>query len=146
MTFTETVRARSTWVFAAVFSGAFLARILYDWLVPTTDFVARAQASTYFGASTLLLVGFWSAWRAGSFAAGPLGAAVTSQIAAVMSAVGAAVLLAIWHDPDTQRAIIGSGGLGEVFVLPFMMIIPAVIVGGLGAAAAILGKRLLRAA
>lgn len=146
MTFMEIVRGRSTWVFAAVFSGAFLARTLYDWLVPTTDFVARAQASTYFGASTLLLVGFWAAWRSGSFVAGLLGAAVTSQIAAVISVVGGAMLLAIWHDPDTQRAIIASGGLGEVFLLPFMMIIPAVVVGSVGAAAARLSKRLLWAA
>jgi hypothetical protein len=46
-TFTEIVRARSTWVFAVVFSSAFLARTLYDWLAPATDFVARAQAATF---------------------------------------------------------------------------------------------------
>jgi hypothetical protein len=45
-----------------------------------------------------------------------------------------------------MRAIAGSGGLGEVFIMPFMMIVPAVIVGGAGAAAAILGRRLFRAA
>ena len=58
---------------------------------------------------------------------------VASQIAAVISVAGAALLLAVWHDPDTLRAIAGSGGLGEVFILPFMMIIPAVIVGWTGA-------------
>jgi hypothetical protein len=137
---------RATWFGALVFSAAALARTAYDWLVPTTDFFARAQAPTFFGVSTLLVVGFWSSWRSGSFAAGPLVTAVTSQIAALMSVAGAAVLIAVWHDSDTMRAIAGSGGLGEVFVLPFMMIVPAVIVGGVGAAAAILGKRLLRAA
>jgi hypothetical protein len=54
----------------------------------------------------------------------------------------AAILLAIWHDPQTQRAIIGSGGLGEVFMLPFMMVIPAVIVGTIGGAAGSLSRRL----
>ena len=71
---------------------------------------------------------------------------MTSQIAALMSVTGAMLLLAIWHDPQTQEAIIGSGGLGEVFVLPFMMIIPAVIVGTIGGAAGSASRRLLRSA
>jgi hypothetical protein len=74
----------------------------------------------------------WGAWRSRSFGAGLLTAVVTSQIAALMSAAGAVLLLAVWHDPDTLQAIAGSGGLEEVFVLPFIMIIPAVIVGAAG--------------
>jgi hypothetical protein len=134
---------RTTWMWVVVFSGAVLARTLYDWLVPTTDFLARSKASTYFGAATLFVVGFWAAWRSRSFIAGPLTAAVTSQLAALLSVIGAAILLAIWHDPATQQAIIGSGGIEEVFVLPFMMIIPAVIVGSVGGAAGSVARRLL---
>jgi hypothetical protein len=125
----------ATWMWAFMFSSAFLARTLYDWLVPTTSFAVRATVSTWAGVATLFVVGFWAAWRSGSFMAGPLTAAVTSQLAAMMSAAGAAILLAIWHDPQTQQAIIGSGGLEEVFFLPFMMIVPALIVGSIGAAA-----------
>ena len=135
---------RSTWMWAALFSGAFLVRTLYDWLVPTTDFAVRSTASTWSGVSTLLVVGFWAAWRSRSFAAGPLAAVITSQIAALMSVTGSAILLAVWHDPQTMSAIAGSGGLGEVFVLPFMMIIPAVIVGSVGGAAGSLARRLAR--
>ena len=51
---------------------------------------------------------------------------VASQIAAVISVAGAVLLLALWHDPDTLRAIAGSGGLGEVFILPFTTIPAAV--------------------
>jgi hypothetical protein len=57
---------------------------------------------------------------------------------------GATILLAIWHGADTQRAIAGSGGLAEAFMLPFAMIVPALIVGGVGSAAASLARRMLR--
>ncbi len=134
---------RITWMWAVVFSGANLARTLYDWFVPTNDFLARSKASTYFGVATLFVVGFSAAWRSRSFIAGPLTAAVTSQLAALLSVIGAAILLAIWHDPATQQAIIGSGGIEEVFVLPFMMIIPALIVGSVGGAAGSVTRRLL---
>jgi hypothetical protein len=137
---------RVTWFWAVVFAGAFLARTLYDWLVPTTDFALRSTVSTWCGVSTLFVAAFWGAWRSQSLVAGVSTAILTSQIAAVMSVTGAALLLAVWHDPQTQDAIIGSGGLGEVFVLPFMMIIPAVIVGAIGGAAGSVSRRLLRSA
>ena len=105
---------RATWFWALVFSGAFLARTLYDWLVPTTQFALRSAISTWAGISTLLVASAWGAWRSRSFGAGLLTAVVTSQVAALMSVAGAALLLAIWHDPRTQEAIAGSGGLDEV--------------------------------
>jgi hypothetical protein len=137
---------RATWFWAVVFSGAFLARTLYDWLVPTTDFALRSTVSTWCGVSTLFVTSFWGTWRSHSGIAGVLIAIATSQIAALMSVAGATLLLAIWHDPQTQQAIIGSGGLGEVFALPFMMIIPAVIMGAIGGAAGCVSRRLLRSA
>jgi len=136
---------RITWMWAVVFSGASLARMLYDWLVPTTDFAARAAVSTGTGVSVFFIVAVWAGWRSRSFVAGPVVAAVTSQVAALMSVAGAAVLFAVWHDPATMRAVAVSGGLGEVFFLPFMMIIPAVIVGSVGGAAGSVARRLLRA-
>jgi hypothetical protein len=135
---------RATWMWAFVFSSAFLARTLYDWLVPTTSFAVRATVSTWVGVSMLFVVAFWAAWRSGSFIAGPMTAAVTSQLAAMMSVTGAAILVAIWHDPQTQQAITGSGGLEEVFFLPFMMIVPALIVGSIGGAAGRASRNLLK--
>jgi hypothetical protein len=102
--------------------------------------------STWSSVAVLFIAAVWSAWRSRSFVAGPAVAAIASQIAAVMSVAGATVLLAIWHDEATLGAIAGSGGLEEVFVLPFMMIVPAVIVGSVGGAAASGYRRLLRVA
>jgi len=135
---------RTTWLWALVFSGAFIARTAYDWLVPTTDFHLRAQLSTDIGVATLLVIGFWAGWRARSFAAGVAIAVVVSQIAAIISVIGDGLLFALLDTPEVRRAIDGSGGLGEGFALPFMMIIPALIVGGVGSAAASVGRRMLR--
>jgi hypothetical protein len=133
---------RATWIWSLVFAALFVSRTAYDWLVPTTQFATRSAVSTWSGVAVLFIAAASAAWRSRSFVAGLLVAMITSQVAAVMSVVGAAILLAIWHDADTQRAIAGSGGLEEAFVLPFMMIIPAVIVGGVASAAASLGRRI----
>jgi hypothetical protein len=77
--------------------------------------------------------------------AGTVVTLVTSQVAALFSVTGAALMLALWHDPDTQRAMIGSGGFGEVCFLPFAMIVPALILGTVGGAAGSASRRLLRA-
>jgi hypothetical protein len=132
---------RATWAWAVVFSGAFLARTAYDWLVPTTDFHLRAELSTYIGVATLLSIGLWAGWRSRSFAAGVVIPVVASQIAAIISVVGGGLLFALLDTPDVRLAIDGSGGLGEVFALPFMMIIPALIVGGIGSAAGSVGRK-----
>jgi hypothetical protein len=130
---------RATWIWTVIFSAACLARGAYDWLVPTTDFATRSSVSTAIGFSTLLCVGFTAAWRSGSALAGPVVAALTTQIAAVFTVIGAALMLAIWHDPATLRAIDGSGGLAEVFILPFVLVIPGLIFGALGAGVWVLG-------
>lgn len=135
---------RATWLWAAVFSGAFVARNAFDWLVPTTDFYMRSQVTTYFAIGTLLLVGFGAAWRSGSAIAGILVTVVASQIAAVFSIVGSSVLLAFLKSPEIDRAIAGSGGIEEVYVLPFMMIVPAVILGTVAGVAGKVGRRVIR--
>ena len=133
---------RATWLWALMFSALFVARTAYDWRVPTTDFATRSAVSSWSGVAVLFFAAMWTAWRSRSFTAGVLIAMITSQIAAVISVVSSAILFAIWHDVETQRAIAGSGGLAEVFALPFMMIVPAIIVGGVGSAAASVGRKL----
>jgi hypothetical protein len=56
----------------------------------------------------------------------------TASIGAAVSIAGTAALLAIWHDPQTMAAIVGSGGLGEVFTLPLMMVLPGLVLGVVG--------------
>lgn len=120
---------RAAWPWAAVFAAGFLARTVYDWRVPTTDFLERSRLTTAFGATTLVGAAFWGSRRSRSVLAGLLLAGLTTQIAAVFSLAGVTVALLVWHDAGTMRAIAGSGGLMEAYTLPFMTIGPA-IVGG----------------
>lgn len=125
----------------ALFGAAFVARTALDWFVPTLDFHTRANASTSLGVGIMLVTGSWAAWRAGSVVAGTIAGVATAVIGAVVSIAGAAALLAIWHDPRTLAAIRGSGGLGEVFTLPVMMVLPGLLLGTLGGVAGATGRK-----
>jgi len=117
---------------ATLLAAAFLTRTALDWLVPPHDFHTRAAASTLLGIGLLLATGLWASRRSGLLFAGTLAGVATTAIAAVVSVVGAATLLAIWHGADTMAAIRASGWLGEVFELPIMMILPGAVLGTLG--------------
>ncbi|HYV62037.1 MAG TPA: hypothetical protein VE958_05155 [Bryobacteraceae bacterium] len=135
---------RGARLWAALFAAAYVARTALDWLRPTTDFHARSEVSTALAAGILLVSGFWTAWRSGSFAAGAAVGLVTTAIAAVLSIGGVALLLAIWHDPATMTAIRGSGNLQESLVLPTFLILPGMLIAGVGGVAGATAKRLLR--
>ena len=134
---------RGAGLWAALFAGAFVGRTALDWLVPTTDFYMRSQVSTAIAVGILLVAGFWTAWRSGSLAAGAAAGMVTTVLAAALSIGGVGVLLALWHDPLTMRAIDGSGGLEEAFVLPAMLVLPGVVVGSVGGFLGAAAKRVV---
>jgi len=125
---------RSVWIWAALFGAAGVARTALDWFIPTHDFSVRSAISTYVGIGLLLFTGFWSAWRSGSVASGPLSATAVVLIGELIDTAVAALMLALFHDPRTMSAIEASGGLGEVFTLPILLIVPAVVLGTLGGA------------
>jgi len=135
--------ARSAGFWAAIFGGAFVARTSLDWLAPTDDFHLRSAVSTYVGVGTLMVAGLWAGWRSSTFAAGTLAGLATAGFGAVVSIVGAVALLAVAHDPGTMAAIRGSGGLSEVFTLPFMLLLPGAIVGTVGGVAGAAVRRVL---
>lgn len=123
---------RDNRLWAALLGGLFVGRTAFDWLVPAVDFHARATTSTFVGAGILFCAGFWGAWRSNSVRAGALAGVATASLSAIVSIIGVASLLAIWHDAQTLAAIQGSGGLEEAFTLPVMMVIPGVCLGTLG--------------
>lgn len=125
---------RATRLWATLFSGAFVVRQAFDFLVPTNDFYFRSLLTTYTAVTLLAATSFWSAWRSRSFVAGIVVTIVMTQVAAVLSVLGVTLLLAIWHDPATMKAAADSGGIAEAYSLPFMAVIPALIVGSVAAA------------
>lgn len=130
-------------VFAVLFSAQFLARTSIDFLVPTTDFHTRALVTTALSAGLLFTAGLWASWRCNSLTAGVMASLLTAVIAAAVSLVGAAILLAFWHDAQTMAAIRASGGLGEIFTMPLMTVVHAVMLGTVGGGISVGMKRLL---
>ena len=114
---------------AALFAGAAVARNTFDWLHPATDYHARALTSTALAVGILLVAGFWTAWRSGSFLAGVVTGLSASTVAAGLTIVGNAVLLAFSFGIDPAQ---GSGGLDELFHLPVMLILPGMAVCSIG--------------
>jgi len=136
--------SRRAWLWGALSGGAIVARDAFDWFVPPTDFLVRSQITTALAAALLLLAGFWFTWRSGSIIAGAVAGAVTTLIGWTISVVGAAALLAVWHGPQIMAAVRHSGGLGELFTLPPLLLIPAVVLGTAGGAVGWIVRRLSR--
>jgi hypothetical protein len=123
---------RNARLWAALFAAAYVARTALDWRLPTTEFHARAAASTFLGIGLLLVAGFWAAYRSRSFAAGPLIGLAIAAMAAPMALLGVLMLFGLWHDPASLAAIRASGGLEEVFTLPVALMLPGIVVGTIG--------------
>ena len=120
---------------ALLFAAAFVARTALDWLQPPADFHTRSLISTLVATSILLVSGFFASWNSGKILAGGLSGIATTALAALLSTIGELGLFAIWHDPTTLKAIEGSGGLGEVFFLPVMLVVPGMLLGTIGGVA-----------
>ncbi len=133
---------RSAYVWALLFAAAFVGRTALDWLLPPLTFQTRSAVSTLLAACILVCAGGWAAWRSGSFIAGTVAGLATAAIGAVVSIAGAAILLVLRHEPATMAAIQASGGLAEVFTLPFALVIPAALVATVGGVAGTAVRRM----
>jgi hypothetical protein len=123
------------WLLGGVQGAAMVIRNAVDWFIPTTDFNTRSLVTTLTALALFLAAGLWVSWRSGSLRSGLLAGVVTSTTAAFVSILGAACLFSFRHDPQTLLAITHSGGLGEVFELPVLLIVPTTFVAGIGAVA-----------
>lgn len=123
---------RSAGVWATLFAASFLVRTAIDWRIPTTDFHLRATVSTSLGIGIFLLAGFWAGWRTGSVRGAAIVGLVTAALAIPLQIIGDLLLVALWHDQVTQSAIRVSGGLGEVFSMPLMTVLPCVLISAAG--------------
>ena len=131
---------RATWPWGAALAASVVFRNTLDWwLSPTQDFYARSVASTWTAIAIFMGSGAWTGWRSRSLRAGALAGVLTGTIAAAIETAVSLGQLAIQHDAHTMRMIGASGGLEEVFVLPFIVIVPGTFCASVGAA---IGKAL----
>lgn len=123
---------RAAWVWALLLAALTLGRDALDWFVPPADFMARSIVTTFGALSVFLTCGALTAYRTRSLRASAAAGLATGIIAAPLKTLGALALLAIWHDPQTLRAIDQSGGMGEVFQLPVLMFLPGALLASVG--------------
>lgn len=130
---------------ATLLSATFLGRYALDKFAPPADFHGRSTVTTFLVIGIVVATTSWASWRSGSVAAGARTGVRAAAVAAAFSIVGTACLLLVWHDAASMTAVRASGGLGEAYELPVLMIVPA---GALGAVGGCLGAALkwLRAA
>lgn len=129
---------RASWAPGAILGAAFVIRYLLDTLMPATDYLMRASMLTYTVLATCLMTGFNTAWRERSMRASVLISFTAATIGAMISIVGTAVMLAIWHDPVTLDAWRSTGGLQEALIdVPVEL---AAIGATVGLAGGLLGK------
>lgn len=129
------VRRTAPW--AILFAAAIVVRNAFDWFLPVHDFSARSLLTTKIAGNLLLVAGAWAGWRSGSIVAGPIAGFATALIAAVISTAASTAMLAVWHDPATMAAIRGSGGIEEVFTLPYVAVALGVVLGTIGGVAGV---------
>ena len=133
-------RAALPW--ATLFAGAMVARNILDWLRPTTDYHTRSLTSTVLAVGILLASGFWIAWRSRSFPGGAAGSLAISITAAGLTIIGNAIVLAFSGVGPIQA----SGGLDDLFHLPILLVLPAMVIGSIGALVGSGAKRIARRA
>ncbi len=129
---------QASWVWGTVMGSALVTRYLLDTLVPPADYTMRASVLSWTILGVCMLAGFLTAWRTRSMGAGVLATATAATIAAVISIVGAAMMLAVWHDPVTLDEWRRGGGVDEALIdVPLKVIAFGITMGIVGAA---LGK------
>ena len=130
------LRAVMPW--ALLIAGICLVRLVFDALVPVayTRGVVHPRSAIMSRSllATFAFGGGWHAWRSRRFGSGVLITFATAVIGGIASLGGTLVFLGIWHDPDTLRAIDGSGGLGEaLWGMPILLTLIGTAAGTAGA-------------
>jgi hypothetical protein len=95
------------------------------------NFMLRSIVTTYATMSLFLVCGLLSGYRTRSIRVSSAAGLVMDMISAPIKTLGALVLLAIWHDPQTRWAIDRSGGLAEVFQLPLFLLLPGALLASM---------------
>jgi hypothetical protein len=126
----------SAW--SLVLAATHVSRTAYDWFVPTTNFESRAAVTTYLMISTLLVIGASTTLRTRSAGSGTIATLSALIVSAIVSAIALGAIYLSWRSPALMAAIEQSGGLAEVFAIPFLIIVPGTVVGAVGAVIAAL--------
>jgi hypothetical protein len=113
-----------------------IGRMLLDTFAPPADYswAARSTFTTWSSISLYVLTGAWAASRTGRMASGPLMAVITHVIGWTLAAAFAAVLFVtvIRYDPRMLDLFEITGGWGEQWGVPLILLPIVVVLGTLG--------------
>jgi hypothetical protein len=133
---------QASWMWGTAMGLALVIRYLLDTLVPPDDYWLRATVLSWTILAICVLASFVTTFRTRSMPAGVMAAFAAATMGALVSIVGAAMMLAVWHDPATLAEWRRSGGLDEAFIdVPLKMIAFGITMGIPGAVA---GKGIAR--
>lgn len=129
---------RATWAWALLLTMSVVTRDMTDWwLAPIGEFYTRSIVSTSIVVAIFVACGAAVGWRSRSIVASVRAGIATGLLAAVAIDLVSLIQLAFRHDPHTMRMIAARGGLGDVFLLPFVVIVPGTAIAAAAAAGAI---------
>jgi len=129
---------RASWMWGTLMGAALVIRYLLDTLVPPADYKIRATVLSWTLLGVCVLAGFVTTWRTRSMRAGVLASSTAATLGALVSIVGTAMMLAVWHDPATLVEWQRSGGVEEALIdVPLKVVAFGIAMGIAGAA---LGK------
>jgi hypothetical protein len=123
---------------AALIAATLVIRYLFDTFAPVTYTYGVIHPRSSIMSWALMLIFALAAaravWRTGRISSGVFVALVSAVLGGLVSAAGAALMLAIWHDPATLHAWQMSGGLDEaLWGVPLLLIPISLVTGTIGA-------------
>lgn len=130
---------RLTWPFVVLIAVQVVARAVADTLAPPDDYQFRSSLTTWGAINSYLVAGAYGAWRTRRVSTGALLAITSHTLAhavAILFTIGFFATV-ISHNTDMLRLFQVTGGWGEVWGLP-LMLMPVVAV--LGLAGGFIGK------
>lgn len=145
MTPWRTVRPHLFW--ALLFVAALVGRAALDAFSPTDDFQGRSAVTTYLAIAIWAAAGFASSWRTGGLRSAAVGGLVAGSLAFVVNVPAVAALIGVIYATNNASAWAGiqsSGGFGEMFVMPAVVLVPAILIATIGGSAALVLRRVRR--
>jgi hypothetical protein len=137
------LRAHIVW--AVLFAAIFVGRAAVDAFVPVHDFSARSAITTYGAMAIWMTAGFTLTWRTALLRSATLGGFFAAVLASLLNYPITAALIGFIVATNNELAWAGiqsSGGAGEMFVMPAIVLIPATLFATLGGTTALLLRRL----
>jgi hypothetical protein len=129
---------RAVWIFTLLTAAAVVLRDIVDTLVPVVPgphaYQLRSSLTTWSAVAIYLSSGFFTAVKTGKISAGAL-VALVSHVAGQLIAIAAGVGLfvsVISRDPATLQEFQMTGGWGEAWGVPLMLVPIALLLGLVG--------------